>query len=126
MPTTRRGMLLAAGWAALPAGQAGENARLAELGRRLAGLLSGTHAARQIAAGYLAATGETDSRKAAVALNLPAVLAPANRIVAPEQLRRWLGARIREDFATGAVLDVAGWRLSRTEVGVCLLVSAVA
>jgi len=123
MPTTRRGFLVAAGIAALPITPAPADDALAALGRRLAGLLGGVASARHVAAVYL---NGTDWRRAALALEMPAVLAPASAILEPDALRTWLGARIRADFETGAVIDVAGWRLSRTEVGACVLTSGVA
>ncbi len=57
---------------------------------------------------------------------MPVVLAPIAGIVDADRLRTWLGARIRQDFAAGTTIDVAGWRLSRTEVGACVLAFGVA
>jgi hypothetical protein len=90
-------------------------------GRRLAGLLQETDAARFIATSYLASVGETDWYRAALRLDMPAVLGPFDTIVEPEAARRWLGERIRGDFGIGAIIDVDDWRLSRTEVGACVL-----
>ena len=95
---------------------------LTALGRRLAGLLRGVESAKHIAAAYL---GGTDWRRAALDLDMPAVLATASRLTGPDALRAWLGERIRADFAAGAVIDVDGWRLSRTEVGACVLTLGV-
>jgi hypothetical protein len=126
MKATRRGFLMAAGLAALPAGTAPAEDDLAVLGRRLRGLLSGPDPARHVAEVYLAGLGGIGWRDAALDLGMPALLAPASGIVEPDALRTWLGARIREDFAVGAVIGVDGWRLSRTEVGACVLASGVA
>ena len=59
--------------------------------------------------------------RAALRLDMPAVLSPFDTIVEPEAARRWLGERIRGDFGIGAIIDVDDWRLSRTEVGACVL-----
>jgi len=125
MSTTRRGVLVAAALVALPAGKAPADDHLAILGRRLMGLLDGPASACRIASAYLAGIGGTDFRRVAVDLGMPAMLAPARGIVETEALRTWLGTRIRTDFETGAVVDVDGWRLSRTEVGACVLVAGV-
>jgi hypothetical protein len=117
---------MAAGLAALPAGTAPAEDDLAVLGRRLRGLLSGPDSARHVAEAYLAGLGGIGWRDAALDLGMPAVLAPASGIVEPDTLRAWLGERIREDFAMGAVIDVDGWRLSRTEVGACVVTLGVA
>jgi len=89
-------------------------------------MLSGATSARRVAAAYLAGVGKTDMRRAALDLDMPAVLAPLDLIPGTTAARAWLGSRIRADFATGEVVDVDGWRLSRTEVGACLLVAGVA
>jgi hypothetical protein len=113
------------GIAALPARSAMATDLTAARGRRLAGLLTRPDTARDIAAAYLAGIGETDARRAAAALDMEAVLAPLDDMAGTSASREFLGARIRADFAAGAVLDVDGWRLSRTEVGACLLVASV-
>ncbi|HME20109.1 MAG TPA: hypothetical protein VKI44_01870 [Acetobacteraceae bacterium] len=117
--------MVAAALVALPAGKAPADDHLAILGRRLMGLLDGPASACRIASAYLAGIGGTDFRRVAVDLGMPAMLAPARGIVETEALRTWLGTRIRTDFETGAVVDVDGWRLSRTEVGACVLVAGV-
>lgn len=121
MATGRRGFL-AAGLAMLPGGAVAGEDQLVLAGRRLARLHGETASARHVAATYLAGIGAADWRGAALALDMPAVLAPAAGLAGAE-LRAWLGARIRADFAAGAVLDVDGWQLSRAEVGACLLVA---
>ena len=146
MAATRRRFLAVAGLAAMPAAVAGLAAMPAAvaglaampaavatapdgmtvLGHRLTGLLRHPSTARRIAGAYLAGTGHADPRQAALDLDMPSVLAPIHRIAGSAASRAWLGARIRADFAAGAVLDVDGWRLSRTEVGACLLVAGVA
>jgi len=126
MVATRRRFLVVAALAALPADQAPAGDRMTVMALRLTELVSGTTAARRIAATYLAEVPETDFRRAAIGLDMPAVLAPAEGTMETFALRTWLGARIRADFEMGAVIDVAGWRLSRTEVGACLLVASVA
>jgi hypothetical protein len=125
MPATRRRLLATAGLAAWPADRSVAGDSLAVLGYRLRRLLSGANSAHHIAAAYLAGIAETDYRRAAVDLGMPAILAPTDRIVGMDGLRAFLGSRIRADFATGAVIDVDGWRLSRTEVGACLLAASV-
>lgn len=126
MKATRRELLAAAGLAALPVRGAGAADHLAVQGRRLEGLLSRPDAARRVASTYLACVGKTDSGQAAVDLGMPAVLAPMDQIAGMEASRAWLGSRIRADFEMGAVVDVDGWLLSRTEVGACLLVAGMA
>jgi hypothetical protein len=126
MPATRRQLMLACGMAGLPGGTAVASDDLAILGRRLRGLLSIPRAARQIASAYLDGAGGAGWRQAALNLGMPAMLAAAEGIDTAEALRTWLGARIRADFAMGAVIDVDGWRLSRTEVGACVLAFGVA
>ena len=126
MTATRRGLLLMAGLLAVPDGGTRTEDNLAVLGRRLRGLLNGPGSARRIAAAYLAGVGAPDYRHAAVDLDMAEVLAPANGIAGATALRTWMGTRIRADFETGAVIDVDGWRLSRTEVGACLLAASVA
>lgn len=125
MSATRRGLLVAAALVALPTGEAPADDHLAILGRRLKRLLDGPDSACRIASAYMAGIGGTDFRRAAVDLGIPAMLAPARGIVETEALRTWLGTRIRADFETGSVIDVNGWRLSRTEVGACVLVAGV-
>jgi len=125
MSATRRMLLVAFGMTALPVVTARGGDDLADLGRRLKGLLNDPDAARRVATAYLTDIEATDFRRAAADLGMPALLAPAGRISETSALRSWLGARIRHDFATGWVIDVAGWRLSRTEVGACLLVAAL-
>jgi hypothetical protein len=100
--------------------------RLEVLGHRLKGLLGRPDSARHIAATYLDGSGQTDWRRAAVDLDIPAVFAPMHRIAGTTASRAWLGSRIRADFEAGAIIGVDGWRLSRTEVGACLLVAGVA
>ena len=124
--TTRRGFLAVAGLAMLPANGPQASDALAIQGQSLARLISLPAAARHIAAIYLAGIRETDWRRAASELNMEAVLASANRLEDTETTRAWLGARIRADFHEGAVLDVDGWRLSRTEVGACVLAAGAA
>ncbi len=146
MRTTRRGLLAAAGWTALPVMGRGpdsvprdqrerlnaqergleEEGGLRMRGRRLKNLLDRPESARHVAAAWLAGTGETDSLRAAMNLKMNTVLAPMDEISGDAARRSWLGARIRNDFTTGAVLDVNGWLLSRTEVGACLLVTGAA
>lgn len=41
----------------------------------------------------------------------------------PDELRRYLKRRIREDFEAGATVNLEGWILSRTECRVCALVA---
>ena len=125
MPATRRGFLVAAGLAALPAVATADD-ELVVLGRRLTGLLSGPESAHHIAVAYLSGLGGTGWRRAALDLDMPAVLAPASGITELDSLRTWLGARIRADFESGDVIEVDGWRLSRAEVGACVLASGVA
>jgi hypothetical protein len=123
MTATRRTLLLAVGALAMPFREVRAEDDLVMLGRRLAGLLNGPVAARHVATAYLGETGETDFRHAAEALGMPAALAPAREISGTQALRTWLGARIRADFEMGAVIEVDGWRLSRTEVGACVVVA---
>jgi hypothetical protein len=126
MATTRRRLLAAAGFATLEATTARADDRLARHGRRLARLLRGPESARGIARAYLAGTGEINAYRAATALNMGTVLAPFDSVQGAVAARAWLGARIRADFTDGAVIEVDGWRLSRTEVGACLLAADVA
>lgn len=126
MPATRRGFLLAAGAAALPMAAGPAEDELTTIGHRLLGLLSGTDAAHHVARTYLSEIGGLDWRHAVQDLDMPVTLAPIAEIADADTLRKWLGARIREDFAAGAAIDVAGWRLSRTEVGACVLAFGVA
>ncbi len=125
MRATRRWLLAAAGLAAVPAVRARAADDITAQGRRLTGMLNRPESARRIAAAYLAGTGQTDSRRAALELDMPTVLAPMDRIAGLTASRAFLSARIRADFEAGAVIDVDGWRLSRTEVGACLLVASV-
>jgi hypothetical protein len=126
MRATRRRLLTVAGWAALPAGLVfSTDGPVTPLARRLTLLLREPESARRIAAAWLASIGETDPRRAARDLDMEKILAPLDGI-AGTTARAWLGARIRADFAEGAVLDVDGWRLSRTEVGACLLATGEA
>jgi hypothetical protein len=126
MATTRRRLLMATGFATLEVTTTHADGRLARHGRRLARLLRGPESARGIADAYLAGVGEINAHRAATALNMGAVLAPLDRIQGQVAARAFLGARIRADFADGAVIEVDGWRLSRTEVGACLLAADVA
>jgi hypothetical protein len=126
MRATRRRLLTVAGWAALPAGLVSTDDPVTPLARRLTGLLREPESARRIAAAWLASIGETDPRRAARDLDMEKILAPLDGIAGTTAARAWLGARIRADFAEGAVLDVDGWRLSRTEVGACLLATGMA
>jgi hypothetical protein len=126
MRATRRGLLAAAGLAVLPVTRTRAADRLEVLARRLIGLLGRPDSARHIAAAYLAGIEKTNWRRAALDLDMPEVLAPMDRITGTTASRAWLGSRIRADFEAGAVIDVDGWRLSRTEVGACLLVAGVA
>jgi hypothetical protein len=123
MTATRRTILLVAGAFALPFREVRAEDDLVMLGRRMAGLLNGPLAARHVATAYLAETGETDFRHGAEELGMPATLAPAREISGTQALRTWLGARIRADFEMGAVIELDGWRLSRTEVGACVVVA---
>jgi hypothetical protein len=125
MGATRRWLLAAAGLAAIPAVRTHAADDMTVQARRLTGMLNHPESAHRIAAAYLAGTGKTDSRRAALELDMPAVLAPMDRIAGVTASRAFLGARIRADFEAGAVIDVDGWRLSRTEVGACLLVASV-
>ena len=122
MAVTRRGLLAAVGLAALPVAQIGD--RLSSQRRRLARLTRTAEPPHRIARAYLAATGaHRTALGAALDLDMPRVLAPLEQIAGAASARAWLGARIRADFAEGAVIDVDGWRLSRTEVGACLLIA---
>ena len=122
MRATRRALMTIIG---LTAAGARTGDRLSDQGHRLKRMLGRPESARHIAAAYLSSVGMTDSRRAALDLNMPGVLAPMDRIAEVAASRAWLGSRIRADFAAGAVIDVDGWRLSRTEVGACLLVADV-
>jgi hypothetical protein len=129
--TTRRDILTVAGLAVLPIGGASAHDRspggdLVAHGRRLTELMTLPEAARKIAAVYLGGISETDWRQAAIDLEMPAVLAPSAEISETGTLRAWMGARIRADFDAGAIISVDGWRLSRTEVGACVLIAGVA
>jgi hypothetical protein len=126
MAATRRVLLAAAGCAALPAQRGFPGDEPTRQGRHLKGLLRGSHSAHLVAAAYMAGIGRTDMRRAAQDLDMRSVLAPLDLSGSPAASRAWLGARIRADFAEGAVIDVDGWRLSRTEVGACLLVADAA
>jgi hypothetical protein len=120
----------AVGFAAAPDGNMTADGSMTAHRRRLSGLLSEPASARLVAAAYMAAIGdsfgEANLHRAAMDLEMPAVLAPMHRIAGAAASRAWLGIRIRADFEEGAVVDVDGWRLSRTEVGVCLLVAGAA
>jgi hypothetical protein len=115
-----------AGFAALPARCAAMDDPTTTRARRLGRLVTSPRAARRVAQTYLAEIGHHDSRRAAQMLGVDSVLAPLDGIADIRASREFLGARIRADFAAGAVIDVAGWRLSRTEVGACLLVASSA
>jgi hypothetical protein len=93
--------------------------------RRLNELLASPSAARSIAVAYLRGAGLADPARAARDLEIDTVLASLDGICEHAAAREYLGRCIRNDFATGAVLEVDGWRLSRTEVGACLLVASV-
>ncbi len=121
MALTRRELMAASGLTALPLAKAFGGDELLIQGRRLAGLLTLPHAAHYIAAAYLRSVGRSSWRDAALNLGLFELLAPIAQITDAESLRVWLGTRIRADFAAREVVDVDGWRLSRTEVGACLL-----
>ncbi|MSP03223.1 MAG: hypothetical protein EXR07_19575 [Acetobacteraceae bacterium] len=125
MTMKRRAVLAAAGVALLPT-RASAHDDLAAHGRRLGALLTSPNLARPIATAYLRATGETDWHRAAHALDMTPVLAPAAELLEEATLRTWLGERIRADFAEGRVVSVDGWRLSRTEVGACVIVMGAA
>jgi hypothetical protein len=120
----------AVGFVATPAGNMIANGSMTAHRCRLSGLLSEPASARRVAAAYMAAIGdgfgEANLHRAAMDLGMPAVLSPMHRIPGAAASRAWLGVRIRADFEEGAVVDVDGWRLSRTEVGVCLLVAGAA
>lgn len=126
MRATRRGLLAVAGLAAMSATGARADDRLARHGRRLRGMLDQPDSAHRVSDAYLTGIGNPDWRSAALALEMPAVLAPMEQVTGRAAARAWLGSRIRSDFAAGAVIDVDGWQLSRTEVGACLLVAGVA
>lgn len=115
----RRTILALAPWvmAGLTGAARPKPARAAALapGRRLRDLLQHPRSARAVAAAWRA------NPRSATDLDPRATLAPLARIDDPATARAWLGARIRADFVTGAVLDVDGWVLSRTEVAACLL-----
>jgi hypothetical protein len=121
--TTRRGALAGIVWSALPFDRLRAEAKPATRGQRLAGLSRDRNAARRIAAAFLADIGESDCHRAALDLDIATTLRPMDSITETQALRTFLGARIRADFATGAVIAVDGWLLSRTEVGACLLVA---
>ena len=124
MTVTRRSMIGLAALAVAPRGAAADP--MAAIAGRLAALHASPADACAIARAYVSASGADTWRAAAGPLDMARVLAPAAAIDDPATLRAWLGARIRADFAEGAVVDVDGWRLSRTEVGACLLVAGAA
>jgi hypothetical protein len=126
MRATRRRLLAATGCAALTMTSVHPADPLVILARRLNDLLGRPAAAHHIAAAYLAGIGGVDWRRAALELDMPAILAPLERIAGVAEARAWLDARVRSDFEAGAVMDVDGWRLSRAEVGTCVLVTGVA
>ena len=126
MRGTRRRLLAAAGCAALPVTRAHAADPLDALARRLNDLLGRPAAAHRIAGAWLAGAGGVDWRRAALDLDMLAILAPMERIVGVAEARAWLASRVRADFEAGAVVDVNGWRLSRAEVGTCVLVTGVA
>jgi hypothetical protein len=123
MRATRRWLMAAAGLAAIPIAPGTND--LTVQGRRLVGLLHRPESARRIAVAYLSGIGASDARRAAMDLNMETALAPLNQIAGATAARAWLGSQIRADFEAGAVIDLDGWRLSRTEVGACLLVASV-
>jgi len=120
MAATRRELMAASALALFP-GTALAGDGLTVLGRRLSGLLASPESAYHVASAYLQGLDGIGWRRAALALDMPSVLAPVSSLVSTDSLRAWLGARIRADFDEGAVIDVDGWRLSRTEVGACVL-----
>jgi hypothetical protein len=126
MRATRRRLLAVAGCAALPMIWARAADPLVVLARRLSDSLGRPAAAHHIAAAYLAGIGGVDWRRAALDLDMPAILAPMEHIAGVAEARAWLEWRVRADFEAGAVMDVDGWRLSRVEVGTCVLVTGVA
>jgi hypothetical protein len=126
MRGTRRRLLAAAGCAALPVIRGHAADPLVILARRLNDLLGRPEAAHRIAAAYLAGVGGKEWRRAALGLDMPATLAPLERIAGVAEARAWLEWRVRADFEAGAVTDMDGWRLSRAEVGICVLVTGVA
>jgi hypothetical protein len=123
MAATRRRLLAVVGLASLPPRRTIAGDGIATQRRRLARLTRKAEPARRIAKAYLAGIGATDAHRAALDLDMPFVLAPLDQIAGTAAARAWLGSRIRADFGEGAVIDVDGWRLSRTEVGVCLMIA---
>jgi hypothetical protein len=84
---------------------------------KLALLLTDAEATEHIGDAYLA--GTPDEREAAV---LYGVLTPVGQVpdlwwagVALSELRRTMRTATHTDFANGAVVDVEGWQLARTE-----------
>jgi hypothetical protein len=103
--------------------QAGENSasvrRIEAASRRLAGLLQ-TPSAREIGSRALTCSAcEPDPLRLASSLveTFPRSVDRAG----PEELRRLVDQRIREDFAGGRTVLIDGWVLSRTEVQLCAL-----
>jgi hypothetical protein len=82
---------------------------------RLAGLLTHADSARAIGREYLLATPTEATTTRLMTLVVAAALPRGIRGVTDTQLRAYLLARIRDDFAQERVVTVAGWVLSRTE-----------
>ena len=88
-------------------------------------VLGNLAAAREIGALWVAANPH-QSRPADLVDGLLVDLGRQARSAGPEEIHRLVAERIRSDYATGRVGQIAGWVLSRTEIRLCALAAVTA
>jgi hypothetical protein len=96
------------------------SAEAAPLAPALAALFSDRRSAEAIGAAYLRSLDRTEVSTERLMRELAVDDAST---MTPARLKRAIGARIRRDFAEGAVVTIDGWMLSQTEARLCGLVS---
>jgi hypothetical protein len=90
----------------------------ASLHSRLVALFTDPGSARTIGLAYLRTVGEAEASPERL---VQAISGASEAVMASSELKRVIGARIRSDFAEGAIVTVDGWMLSRTEARLCAL-----
>jgi hypothetical protein len=91
------------------------------LSARLAQLFTDPRSAEIIGAAYLKAA---DAAEAAPERLIRAISDGEAAFATLPEIAKAIRARIRRDFAEGAVVIVDGWMLSRTEARLCALISS--
>jgi hypothetical protein len=85
--------------------------------RAAAGLVPNLDAARDLGFVYLRRSSDRNSMK-----SLARELFGGERIPDAE-LVRMIAERVRLDFVAGAIVDVGGWQLARTEAELCAIIA---